>query len=159
LVKMKGKRKPATAREQSPPAETQFIPDDGAQMWEAICILDEIGPRGGAGKYLIKWAGTDPATGEAWDPSWEPKGGASQDLIQEWKEKKEEDPTIVGKEGARLQAMMKSRATKKKQVQDKKKKRTAEGPVAKMKRKRAELGVLDFGAHLVSFSHMKELSL
>jgi hypothetical protein len=156
---MKGEPEPAMAREQSPPPETQFIPDDGAQMWEAVCILDEIGPRGGAGNYLIKWAGKNPATGEPWDPSWEPKGGATQDLIQEWKEKKEQDPTIVGKEGARLRAKMKSRAAKSSQVQDKRKKTTAGGSMAETKRKRAEISVMDFGAHSLVFPHMEELSL
>jgi len=42
--------------------------EDG--LWDVEEILDEKKDKRGKVKYLLKWAGTDPATGKQWDPSW-----------------------------------------------------------------------------------------
>lgn len=55
---------------------TQFNPSADGQMFKALSILEEKGK-----KYLIDWAGTDPETGKHWEPTWEPKGHASNKLI------------------------------------------------------------------------------
>lgn len=53
------------------------------EYFAAKNILDER-----AGKYLIEWEGTDPQTGESYEPTWEPKSNATQALISEWKARK-----------------------------------------------------------------------
>ncbi|WVF71643.1 hypothetical protein IAT40_006451 [Kwoniella sp. CBS 6097] len=86
-----------------PPAESQFVPqdDDEDNLWSAIEILDEKGVQG-KGQYLVKWAGVDRSTGKPWAPTWEPKHNCTQDLIDDWHERKEKNPTIVGREGRKL---------------------------------------------------------
>tara|TARA_R110002003_G_scaffold1640_1_gene23350 strand:- start:1174 stop:5781 length:4608 start_codon:yes stop_codon:yes gene_type:complete len=56
-------------------------------LWEADCILQEkrVGKKL---KYLIKWKGTDPATGEDYEPTWEPEENPTEALLAEWTEKK-----------------------------------------------------------------------
>lgn len=85
---------------------TQFDPGKGdgddptEELYEARQILDERGPKGGGrgkGEYLIDWDGVDPDTGKRWEPSWQPKSNATDDLIGEWKEKKKVDSEIVGR--------------------------------------------------------------
>lgn len=94
----------------SPPAfpETQFQPldDESQHLFEALEILDERGPPRD-GEYLIRWKGTDPDTGLAWDPTWEEKKGCTDGLIEEWKVKRKADPTIVGREGKRWEKKQK----------------------------------------------------
>lgn len=116
----------------SPPAETQFREDD-APLYAAECILDEDGGRASKGKYLIKWAGLDPETGEPWLPSWEPRDGVSNDLIAEWKAKKTLDSSIVGEEGAKFREMLRVKMEK-----ERKKKRAQGGPARKRERKSRE---------------------
>lgn len=95
--------------------ETQFRPtsDAGETLWIVEAIVDERGPRQ-EGDYLIKWAGTNPETGKAWEPSWEPKGNCMDACIQEWKEKKRNDPLIVGREGEKLARRQKEALRKEK---------------------------------------------
>jgi hypothetical protein len=99
-------------------------------MWEAEAILDEDP---GKKKFLLKWAGVDPHTGEPWAHSWEDKNGVTQNLIDEWKAKKKRDPLLVGKfrreedqrrKAAHAAGAAKARAAKEGQVR--KRKRTAE---------------------------------
>jgi len=80
------------------PFETQFKPqdDDSDNMFRAEEILDEKMLKRG-GQYLVKWAGIDPMTGEDWEPSWEPKQNVTDDLIKDWKSRKEEDPGLMGR--------------------------------------------------------------
>ncbi|KAI5475591.1 hypothetical protein MNV49_001147 [Pseudohyphozyma bogoriensis] len=47
-------------------------------------------------KYLIEWSGTDPDTGKAWEPSWEPKANASATLVKKW-DKSKADQHLVRK--------------------------------------------------------------
>lgn len=88
-------------RSSSPPSlpfETQFRPqeDDSQNLFDAEEILDEkILKRGG--QYLVKWQGIDPMTGEDWPPSWEPKVNVTDDLINDWKARKEADPGLMGR--------------------------------------------------------------
>jgi hypothetical protein len=101
----------------SPPGfpETQFQPldDESQHLFEALEILDERGPPRD-GEYLVRWKGTDPDTGLAWDPTWEEKKGCTDGLIEEWKAKRKADPTIVGREGKRLEKKQKDRETERK---------------------------------------------
>jgi hypothetical protein len=98
------------------PAETQFIQesDDSQNLWEAECILDERG-QPIKGQYLIKWKGLDPSTGEVWEPTWEKKTGCTSDLIDEWKEKKKDDPDIVGKAGKEIEERIRAARKRKKE--------------------------------------------
>ncbi|KAI5475590.1 hypothetical protein MNV49_001146 [Pseudohyphozyma bogoriensis] len=52
------------------------------KLWDVDCILDES-----ATSYLLKWSDIDPATGEIYEPTWEPKGNAEVTLIREWRRK------------------------------------------------------------------------
>ncbi|KAF9814499.1 hypothetical protein IEO21_05050 [Rhodonia placenta] len=69
---------------QVPDYNTQFIPqeDDEETLWDVIEILAER-----ANRYQVKWAGTDPATGKPWAPSWVPKHDCTDQLIHDWKVK------------------------------------------------------------------------
>jgi len=51
--------------------------------FEAVEILNEE-----RGKFLISWAGTDPATGRPYEPSWEPKSYANKQLRADWQARK-----------------------------------------------------------------------
>lgn len=57
--------------------------DDGS-FFSAEEILQER-PK----KYLISWKGLDPATGDSWQPTWEPKSYANKVLVSDWLERKE----------------------------------------------------------------------
>lgn len=49
------------------------------EWYPADSILEETRTH-----YLIEWVGTDPATGNDWVPTWEPKANANDDLVREW---------------------------------------------------------------------------
>ncbi|KAF4544082.1 Chromo domain-containing protein [Lasiodiplodia theobromae] len=53
------------------------------EFYEARAIIDEEGSQ-----YLIDWEGVDPATGAAYEPTWEPKRSANAALKREWEGKK-----------------------------------------------------------------------
>ncbi|PIA80869.1 hypothetical protein CB0940_12228 [Cercospora beticola] len=55
--------------------------DDGdtENVWAVEAILDER-----ARHYLIRWDGADPATGQKWSDSWEPKANVGRAAIEEW---------------------------------------------------------------------------
>jgi hypothetical protein len=82
---------------------TQFdrILGNDEELYSAVCILDErmksSSSGGTTGEFLVKWRGIDPDTGKRWKPTWVTKTGCTDPLIQEWKQKKRQDPTIVGK--------------------------------------------------------------
>ncbi|ORX36869.1 hypothetical protein BD324DRAFT_475166 [Kockovaella imperatae] len=68
-----------------------------SQEFEALGILDEKGPAGYEGRYLVDWA---PANdGEPFSPSWERKTGCSEKLVDDWLARKAKDPSIVGRHG------------------------------------------------------------
>ncbi|KAL8287311.1 hypothetical protein RQP46_003763 [Phenoliferia psychrophenolica] len=52
-----------------------------APAWNALSILDERD-----GQYLVEWEGINSATGEQWEPSWEPIGNGNAALVAAWKE-------------------------------------------------------------------------
>lgn len=56
-------------------------------LWEAERILDERRVRGKL-QYRIQWRGIDPATGDPWAPTWEPKENPTPDLVAAWEETK-----------------------------------------------------------------------
>ncbi|KAF1830532.1 hypothetical protein BDW02DRAFT_633583 [Decorospora gaudefroyi] len=61
---------------------------DGSKTYYAAdCILSERTRRGGR-QYLIKWKGTDPDTGSAYENSWEPEEYATAALIAAWEQGK-----------------------------------------------------------------------
>ncbi|KAI1789803.1 hypothetical protein LXA43DRAFT_974076 [Ganoderma leucocontextum] len=66
------------------PQQTQFDPDGEGELWEVVEILAEKGH-----KYLVKWAGIDESTGKPWKNEWVYKKDTTDDLIREWKRKKE----------------------------------------------------------------------
>ena len=106
-------RTPSNASE--PGTRFQSLSGDSQNLWAAEAILDERGAPG-RGDYLVRWEGIDPGTGEAYEPSWEPKTGCSQDLVDEWREKKRQDPSIVGK---------KAKESKQREKEKRKRKRTS----------------------------------
>ena len=77
-------------------------PQLGSQEYEAVRILDEKGPAGPSGKYLIEWA-NDPNSSQPYEPSWEGKNGCNDELVKDWKERKAADPGIVGQHGGELE--------------------------------------------------------
>lgn len=90
----------------APPAETQYVEVEGETLYDVEDILDERTSRG-VGQYLVQWEGIDPATGKAWDPTWEPKTSCSDQLIADWKAKKRKDPRIVGRWTRKMQQRLK----------------------------------------------------
>lgn len=76
--------------------ETQFVPrsDDDEVLWEVQEITAENGK-----KYKVKWAGTDPATGKPWAQSWVAKHDCTDDLVLEWKVKKQQQRAERKKRG------------------------------------------------------------
>lgn len=128
--------------------ETQYVSqsDDSQNLWEAEQILDERGPKV-TGDYLIRWAGIDTVTKRAYEPSWERKTGCSDDLIKEWKEMKDTNPTIVGKAGMELQKK-RSEGHKRKIVG-----KEEEWPVKKPKVNAAK-GASKPGLYLPNYQHL-----
>jgi arsenate reductase-like glutaredoxin family protein len=62
--------------------EVPELPAPDAPEFAAREILAEKN-----GKYQIAWEGVDPATGEEWKPTWEPKNFANDNLIKDWLKK------------------------------------------------------------------------
>jgi hypothetical protein len=68
------------------------IDEDASEsdVYAAVRIIDEDnkGPRGRK-RYLIEWAGTNPETGNIWEPTWEvyneTEGNIGAALISDWK--------------------------------------------------------------------------
>ncbi|KAJ3484727.1 hypothetical protein NLJ89_g11960 [Agrocybe chaxingu] len=65
----------------------KFIPqeDDDETLWEVTEILDEKRTQ-----YKVRWKGNDPKTMKPWKPSWVAKHDCTDDLVREWKRKKQE---------------------------------------------------------------------
>ncbi|KAJ9639876.1 hypothetical protein H2199_006109 [Coniosporium tulheliwenetii] len=59
---------------------------DTATFYAARAILDE-----NKTKYRIDWE-PNPCTGEVYEPTWEPKGFVTKDLVEEWKKLKKQTP-------------------------------------------------------------------
>ncbi|KAJ3887669.1 hypothetical protein GG344DRAFT_80495 [Lentinula edodes] len=61
---------------------TQFIAlsDDDINLWDAVAIVDER-----ATAFKVKWAGTDPETGEPWADSWVAKCDVTPDMVDVWR--------------------------------------------------------------------------
>ncbi|RYP08018.1 hypothetical protein DL764_002164 [Monosporascus ibericus] len=55
--------------------------------WEIKDILDERRHRGVV-QYLVEWEGTDPRTGQPYEPGWEPSKNVTEVAIKAWREKK-----------------------------------------------------------------------
>ena len=72
-------------------------PANSSQEWDVREIIDEKGPPGHEGRYLIDWE--DSPSGTAFPRSWERKDGCTPALVREWKKKKKADPSIVGRYG------------------------------------------------------------
>ncbi|RYP34866.1 hypothetical protein DL766_002764 [Monosporascus sp. MC13-8B] len=66
--------------------------DDSEDWWE---IKDIIGERlhRGVVHYLVQWEGTDPRTGQPYEPGWEPSKNVTEAAISAWREKKKENNT------------------------------------------------------------------
>ncbi|KAG5653215.1 hypothetical protein H0H81_001692 [Sphagnurus paluster] len=66
--------------------QSQFVPqeDDEQVLWEVIEITAEKGKY-----YKVRWAGSDPATGKPWPQSWVQKQDCTDDLVIQWKCKKD----------------------------------------------------------------------
>ncbi|KAH7868045.1 uncharacterized protein C8R40DRAFT_1063003 [Lentinula edodes] len=72
---------PTTSSAYSSPS-TQFIAlsDDDINLWDAVAIVDER-----ATAFKVKWAGTDPETGEPWADSWVAKCDVTPDMVDVWR--------------------------------------------------------------------------
>ncbi|KAF1847931.1 uncharacterized protein K460DRAFT_333448 [Cucurbitaria berberidis CBS 394.84] len=68
-------------------SDSDHTRDNSSPWWEAEDILEER-IRGGKRQYLIKWKGTDPATGQDYSPSWEPEEYANELLVVSWEQEK-----------------------------------------------------------------------
>ena len=64
---------------------SHFVPkdDDDETLWDVKKILDER-----ADRYLIRWAGVDPA-GRPWEDSWVPRCDVTDDLVLDWNSRRE----------------------------------------------------------------------
>lgn len=87
----KRKKKETPRREDTPPAgldEFEEASTSEETLYKAKCILNESKT-----KYQIDWI-DDPKTGESFKPTWEPKGNANKELVDDWKRRKrvEEEP-------------------------------------------------------------------
>ncbi|RYP23521.1 hypothetical protein DL765_001035 [Monosporascus sp. GIB2] len=73
-------------------AQTINDDDDSEDWWE---IRDIIGERlhRGVVHYLVEWEGTDPRTGQPYEPGWEPSKNVSDAAISAWREKKKNNNT------------------------------------------------------------------
>jgi hypothetical protein len=76
-------RKYTKSRPKSNNGTTNPSKQEDEEYFAAKNILDER-----ARTYLIEWEGTDPETGESYEPTWEPKSNATPALITEWKARK-----------------------------------------------------------------------
>lgn len=85
-------------------ADEPEVAQNSEEEWEALRILSQTG-KGFGLKYLIEWAGIDPATGNRWDPTWEKAAYASKGLRDSWNEERarqaraKEQATSAAKEG------------------------------------------------------------
>ncbi|RYP60926.1 hypothetical protein DL770_009887 [Monosporascus sp. CRB-9-2] len=61
--------------------------DDREDWWEIKDIIDERRHRGVV-QYLVQWEGTDPGTGQPYEPGWEPSKNVTKAAINAWREKK-----------------------------------------------------------------------
>ena len=52
---------------------------DGRGRWAVDAVLEWRGGAGGR-EALVRWCGFDPATGEPWEDSWEPRAALTSDL-------------------------------------------------------------------------------
>jgi len=85
------KRKRRTSQSK-PTKRSKYVDSDNeasptGDLWEAECILGERRVRGKL-QYRIKWRGIDPATGDEYAPTWEPKENPTPDLVAAWEETK-----------------------------------------------------------------------
>ncbi|KAJ9659454.1 hypothetical protein H2201_007345 [Coniosporium apollinis] len=77
---------------------------DTATFYAARAILDE-----NKTKYRIDWE-PNPRTGEVYEPTWEPKGFVTKDLVEEWKKLKKQTPK-PGKRNQGTRARTSSRSS------------------------------------------------
>lgn len=73
---------PAPRKVEAEPAEEAQDQNEAATeepYWLAIEILQE-----NQTKFLIRWEGTDPTTGLPYEPTWEPKRNANEELRAAW---------------------------------------------------------------------------
>ncbi|RYP16184.1 hypothetical protein DL767_010213 [Monosporascus sp. MG133] len=64
--------------------------DDSEDWWEIKDIIDERRHRGVV-QYLVQWEGSDPRTGQPYEPSWEPSKNVTKAAISAWREKKKQN--------------------------------------------------------------------
>ncbi|RYP65397.1 hypothetical protein DL771_008342 [Monosporascus sp. 5C6A] len=76
-------RAKAAPKKKTKRKSAQTINDD--DWWE---IKDIIGERlhRGVVQYLVEWEGTDPKTGQPYEPSWEPSKNVTEAAINAWRE-------------------------------------------------------------------------
>lgn len=64
-------------------ADLPELPSEDNTFYAAKAILKETEVR-----YLIAWKGVNPETGRAWEPTWEPKRFANDELLAAWVRKR-----------------------------------------------------------------------
>ncbi|KAH7079501.1 hypothetical protein FB567DRAFT_449438, partial [Paraphoma chrysanthemicola] len=91
MASQKRKRTTQRAKPVKRPKYTESSDDESPseQLWEAERILQEkrVGKKT---QYLIQWKGIDPATGEEYQPSWEPEDNPTAALLAEWEARKKQ---------------------------------------------------------------------
>jgi hypothetical protein len=65
------------------PKHDEPLASDG--LWEAEGILEERHINGKL-QYLVQWKGRDPATGQDYEPTWEPVANCTNSLIESWQQ-------------------------------------------------------------------------
>ncbi|KAJ4988587.1 hypothetical protein SVAN01_05878 [Stagonosporopsis vannaccii] len=65
-------------------SDSEQTEKNSQEEWEALRILAQTG-RGFGLRYLIEWAGIDPATEKQWEPSWVKATNASEGLRTVWR--------------------------------------------------------------------------
>ncbi|KAH7071275.1 hypothetical protein BKA63DRAFT_419116 [Paraphoma chrysanthemicola] len=91
MASQKRKRTTQRAKPVKRPKYTETSDDESPseQLWEAESILQEK-RAGKKTQYLIQWKGIDPATGEEYQPSWEPEDNPTAALLAEWEARKKQ---------------------------------------------------------------------
>jgi hypothetical protein len=93
MPKRKATTKPPKPNKRPKPNESSA--SDG--LWEAEGILEERRINGKL-QYLIQWKGRDPATGQDYEPTWEPAANCTNALIESWQQ---QHPRAAGASASR----------------------------------------------------------
>ena len=83
MAKQKRKRQSTRMAPNNRPKHDSFSSGEEDGFWKADCILAERRTRNKL-EYKVQWEGTDPSTGQIWEPTWEPASHVNEALLNGW---------------------------------------------------------------------------